>query len=170
MYYSRTGTVRQVAEQLAAKTGWSLAEIQDVRSRAGLIGGMRSLLDNLLPRRPQYRYGGQALAECKHAVVLAPVWAGRLAAPMRAFLEDQEPFEAKLSAICVMGGRGGFGAIEEISCIAGKVPSPALVLRRCDVVSGLAQQDLLGFVAESVAVEQRADAAKRPAWLSPREA
>lgn len=56
VYYFRTGTPRKVAEAVATRTGWPLAEVGDVDSRAGLAGDVRCVIDN--QRRMPYRYGG----------------------------------------------------------------------------------------------------------------
>lgn len=170
VYYSRTGTTRQVAEALAAQTGWPLAEIQDVQSRAGLIGDLRCVVDNLFRRRPAYRYNGPPLANCRSAVVLAPVWIGHLAAPMRSFLHDQMPFSARLAAVCVMAARGGFDAAAEIALTCDKPPRPTLVLLQRDIASGEAFQDLSAFSKSLLQGETETDSGPRQAWLSPNEA
>ncbi|SDD82299.1 Flavodoxin [Cupriavidus sp. YR651] len=170
VYYSRTGTTRQVAEDLASRTGWPLAEIQDVRSRAGLSGDLRCVLDNLFRRRPAYRYNGQSLATCKSVVVLAPVWVGHVAAPLRSFLHDQAPFQGRLAAVCVMAARGGFNAAEEIAQASGKLPQPTLVVLQRDVASGAAAQELSGFVENLLHGAAEEGGAPRRAWLSPNEA
>ena len=38
VYYSRSGTVRRVAEQLAALLGADLEEIRETKDRAGFLG------------------------------------------------------------------------------------------------------------------------------------
>ena len=76
VYYSRTGTARQAAEELAAHTGWPLAEVSDQASRAGLLGDARCVLDILLQRHVGYRYAGPAVDECQRLVIVAPIWVG----------------------------------------------------------------------------------------------
>lgn len=170
VYYSRSGTTRQVAEALATQTGWPLAEIQDVQSRAGLIGDLRCVVDNLFHRRPAYRYNGPRLANYRSAVVLAPVWIRHLAAPMRSFLHDQMPFPARLAAVCVMAARGGFDAAAEIALICDKPPHPTLVLLQRDIASGEAFQDLSAFSKTLLEGERETVSSPRQAWLSPNEA
>ncbi|WP_420993734.1 flavodoxin family protein [Cupriavidus sp. 30B13] len=169
VYYSRTGTARQVAEDLAAVTGWPLAEVGDLASRAGLSGDVRCVIDNLLQRHVGYRYAGPAPAECRRLVIVAPVWIGKLAAPMRSFLRDRAPLACETSVICVMARQGAFNAAEEIARLGKTPPAPVLALRQSDVVSGTAQQALRTF-ADQVAAASGQGGAQRPAWISPNEA
>jgi flavodoxin len=170
VYYSRTGTARQAAETLAACTGWGLAEIRDEKPRGGLYGDLRCVLDMLLHRTPAYRYKGPLPGDCGHVVVVAPVWLGRLAAPMRKFLLDHAPFSGSVSAVCVMASRGGFRAEDDIAFLTGKTPAPALVLKQRDVQSGAAAEQLAAFAAALRTRQTAPEAIVRPAWISPREA
>lgn len=170
VYYSRTGTARQVAEALAAYTGWEQAEVRDEKPRAGLYGDLRCVLDMLLHRTPAYRYEGPLPGDCDHVVVVAPVWLGRLAAPMRKFLLDHAPFSGSVSAVCVMASRGGFRAEDDIAFLTGKTPAPALVLKQRDVQSGAATEALAAFAAALRTRQTTPETIVRPAWISPREA
>ncbi|WP_454764019.1 flavodoxin family protein [Cupriavidus campinensis] len=172
VYYSRTGTTRQVAQAVAARTGWPLAEVADVKSRAGFLGDLRCVMDNLLQRSVAFRYNGPPLDQCDDVVVLAPVWVVRLAAPMRSFLAasvPKPPLASRVAAICLMGGRGGFQAEAEIARLVGKKPSPALVLAERDVLSGAANAEIDTFVQSLRSLQAEQDPAARPAWLSPKE-
>ncbi|WP_454720829.1 MULTISPECIES: flavodoxin family protein [Cupriavidus] len=170
VYYSRTGTARQVAEDLAALTGWPLAEVSDVESRAGLAGDLRCVIDNLLLRRVAYRYAGPAPADCRRLVIVAPVWIGKLASPMRSFLRECAPLACETSVICVMSRQGAFNAAEEIARLGRTPPSPVLALRQSDVVTGTVQQSLRTFADQVEAAAGGQRGAQRPAWISPNEA
>ncbi|MDF3888689.1 flavodoxin family protein [Cupriavidus basilensis] len=170
VYYSRTGTARQAAEELAAYSGWPLAEVSDQSSRVGLLGDARCVFDILLHRHVSYRYAGPALDECQRLVIVAPIWVGHLAAPMRSFLRDHLPLACETSVICVMARQGAFRAAEEVARLAAAPPSPVLALRQSEVASGAAQHDLRAFADQVEAANGRTGTAQRPAWLSPKEA
>lgn len=128
------------------------------------------MVDSLFRRRPAYRYYGPPLTNCRSAVVLAPVWIGRLAAPMRSFLQDQMPFSARLAAVCVMASRGGFDAAAEVALTCEKPPRPTLVLLQRDITSGKAIKDLSAFSESLLQGETETATSARQAWLSPKEA
>ncbi|TXI83812.1 MAG: flavodoxin family protein [Cupriavidus sp.] len=168
-YYSRTGVTRQAAQTLAGILDCPLFEVADADSRAGFLGDLRCVMDNLLGRKVPYRYVGPPLSACGQAVVMAPVWVGRLAAPMRSFLADQGPQARGVAAITVMAGRGGFRAAEEVGTLTGHPPHPVLVLLQREIVDGEANPDLKAF-AETLRHPQTDTGQARPAWLSPNEA
>ncbi|WP_296225647.1 flavodoxin family protein [Ralstonia sp. UBA689] len=170
VYYSRTGTARQVAEQMAAQSGWQLAEISDVHPRAGFLGDLRCVIEAVFHKRAKYRYEGPPLDEVDQVIVMAPIWMGRLASPMRDFLIDQTPFAASLSVVCVMAARGAFNAIEEIMRITSTVPVPVLALCQRDVESGLSQEEMMGFIEQVKTAGRWGQSKRRQAWLSPTEA
>lgn len=170
VYYSRTGTVRQLADALAEHLGWPVAEIADVKSRAGLSGDLRCVLDTLLHHPVQYRYSGPALDRYDHVIVLAPVWMGRLAAPMRSFLADNltaMSHVAHVSAICVMAARGGYRAITEISRLTARTLASTLVVLQRDVLSGTVTANIDRFAQSLRLADLSAHPVQRPAWLSP---
>jgi flavodoxin len=171
VFYSRTGTTRQAAQMLADRLGCPIFEIADTISRSGLWGDVRCVFDNILRRHVPYRYTGPALTDCENLVVMAPVWVGHLAAPMRSFLKDHRTFQGGLAAVAVMAARGGFRAEEEIAMSLGRPPHPALVLLQHKIASGEALQDIDDF-ATSLLNQAPANSlqAPRAAWLSPNEA
>ncbi len=169
VFYSRTGTVRQVAQLLAVQSGWALAEVGDLRPRAGFPGDARCVLENILHLRASYRYEGPALEDFEHVIVIAPVWVGRLAAPMRTFLADQLPFPARLSVVCVMAAHGAFSAIEQIARLTSTLPAPVLALLQRDVASGLSQDEVSGFIDQVRAAAHWGASRRRAVWLSPSE-
>jgi len=169
VYYSRTGTARQVAEAIAGHTGWILAEVSDRQPRAGLWGDLRCVWDMLLYRMPAHEYAGPDPVVCEHVLVIAPVWLGRLAAPMRSFLRDHAPVRGALSAICVMAARGGFRAEEDIARLTGKTPEPAVVLRQQDVLSGQAGNAIAEFASAMTSRHSGTEPMLRPVWISPKE-
>lgn len=171
IYYSRTGTTQQAATMLGDRLNCPVFEIVDSVPRTGLWGDIRCVIDNVLRLKVQYRYTGPALAECTNVVVMAPVWVGDLAAPMRSFLKDQRQCAGGFAAVAVMAARGGFRAAEEIAMTTGRPPHPVLVLLQRDIASGAALRDIENFADELQGRGQEGlEGSPRSAWLSPNEA
>jgi flavodoxin len=170
VYYSRTGTARLVAELMAAQSGWQLAEVTDEHPRAGFLGDLRCVVETLLGKRARYHYEGPELESFDQVVVLAPIWMGHLASPMRDFLKDQMPLPGHLSVVCVMAARGAFRAVEEIAQITSTIPTPVLALCQRDVLSGLSHEEVAGFIDQVRVAGHWGQTKRRPAWLSPSEA
>ena len=170
LYYSRTGTTRQAAQLLAQRLGCPVFEVFDRVRRAGLWGDLRCIVDNLLRRRVAYCYAGPVLNDYSRLVVMAPVWTGHLAAPMRSYLKDHPYCGQQLAAIVVMAARGGFRAAEEIAFAAGRPPHPTIVVLERDISSGAALPDIEEFANALEGSEVDSARTWRAAWLSPSEA
>lgn len=169
-YYSRTGTVRQAAQQLQQITGWPIGEVRDRRSRAGLVGELRCVLDAVFGRSAPYEFVGPAVEGFDRVVVLAPVWLDGLASPMRALLIDRCAGDAAqpgrpVSLVCVMSRLGAFRAADEITTIVGAAPAPVLALTQADVLSGQSRAALQALADEIAALDAEV-AVTRPMGLS----
>src|SRR5438067_13873020 len=86
--YSYTGNSRRMAQLLCSQQGWPLGEITDVEPRSGGRGTWRCVLDSVLRRRPQIPYEGPEPGGFRAVLLVGPVWMGRLAGPMRAFVSQ----------------------------------------------------------------------------------
>lgn len=176
--YSRTGTTSTVARLLAAMTGWQLALIEDVAPRSGWTGDIRCILDSLLSRKPPYRYAGPPPGRFDHVVLMSPIWMGRMASPMRSYLQDAKAAQAtnsrlpkSNSAIFLMSSRGGFRGADEMAGLTGHAPWPVAALEEREVLTGQAS-DVLEKFAENIQalIDSPRLQPLRPHWLSPREA
>jgi len=169
VYYSRSGTTRQVAQQLQLMSDWAIGEVRDVHARAGLGGDLRCIVDSLFARSAPYRYEGPALEDFDRLIVLAPIWLDGLAAPMRALLRDMNRAGPPLSLVCVMSRRGAFRAADEITTIVGAEPVPVLGLTQADVLSGRCRPALQSLIDTVKAIGSE-PVVMRPIWLSPEAA
>ena len=89
IYYSRTGKTEQVIKEISQALDCESVAVRDRVRRAGALGALRCGLDamrrhtkaitHVHTRRPLWEY--------KLVILGAPVWAGRCASVMRAFLK-----------------------------------------------------------------------------------
>lgn len=170
IYYSRTGVTLTAATQLANMLGCPKAEVADAVPRAGAYGDLRCVVDNLFRRKAGYRYSGPPLANVRDVIVMAPVWMGRLAAPMRTFLEDANTLPRLVAAVTIMARRGGLRAAQDIGDAIGREPFPVLTLVEQDIISGAARAEIKRFADAYLRARPDLSQARRPAWLSPHEA
>lgn len=82
IYYSFTGNNRLLAFELQRRLGCDCVEVFEPHPRSR----MTILLDVLFDRAPRISWTPCALARYDRAVLVAPVWAGRVAAPLAAFV------------------------------------------------------------------------------------
>lgn len=136
VYYSRTGTTRKVAAELAAISGWDLERVIDTRPREGLLGYLRAGLDALLERHTRLAPTRADPARYDFVVVGTPVWNGSVSTPIRTWLAAYAGRLPPLAFFATEGGRGARRAFDKMGAIANVVPLATLELTQRDVERG----------------------------------
>ncbi len=95
VFFSRTGTTRQVAEALARAAGADVEELRESRSRHGIWGYLRSGFEGTY-RRPSLDLRPVQRNPRDYDIVLigGPTWSGSLPSPVRAYLEQERAFSS----------------------------------------------------------------------------
>jgi hypothetical protein len=139
--YSYTGVSRRAAQLLALRYGWPIGEIHDTDAR----GYLRCLLDSLLQRRPPISYQGPDPAGFRTVVLVSPVWAWRLAGPMRTFVASRREALQEVAVVTTMYGSGARAAASEISHLLGRPPVRAEGFTAMAIDDDRADARLLAF-------------------------
>lgn len=141
VYYSRSGYTRRVAQALALASGADLEELRPVRDYAGPWGYLRAAGAALLRHRPALQPLRHRPADYATVLVGLPVWAGRIAAPVRSFVAEHGAACRRLGAFCTMGGRGGEAALDALARLAGQPLVARLVLTDREIEAGAGMAD-----------------------------
>ncbi len=167
--YSYTGTSRRLAQLLVAQRQWTLAEVRDAFPRSGVGGTSRCLLDSIFRRCPEIRYDGPNLDEFDAVVLISPIWAYRLAGPMRSFVAAQRASLRDVAVISVMGGSGAPNAVAKVTRLIGRPPLTNAAFTSREVEDGSCAGRLQAF---GRAVQEARDSSLvvRPSTWSPRAA
>jgi flavodoxin len=146
-FYSRTGFTRRVAEQIAKRLECDICDIQERHPRSGGgTGWLRSALEALAGREPQLQEHGYDPA-CYAVVILGtPVWASRVASPVRAFIVRHPLGAARLAVFCTYGGAGADKVLDALGRLGGKDPVARLALTDDEIDSGVAGRQVDAFV------------------------
>ena len=166
--YSHTGTCRRLAELLCDEQGWPMAEVTDARPRSGALGMWRCLLDSWLRRQPPIHYTGLPPDGFEAVVLVAPIWAYRLAGPMRTFVASRRASLPEVAVAPVMGGSGAPNAIAEIGRLLGRAPILSTAFTAREVEDGSCAARLRAF-GDGVRAAKAA-VVTRPAIWSPQTA
>ena len=86
VYYSFTGNTRMVAERAARDLDADTAEVRAPRYESGGFRFLRAAFDSWRGRLPAINVSGRRPEEYDFVLIMAPVWAGHAATPMRAYL------------------------------------------------------------------------------------
>jgi flavodoxin len=143
--YSHTGTGRKLARLLCSLKDWEMAEITEERPR----GNWRCILDSMLRRRPAIRYDGPNPRHFDMVVLVAPIWAGRLASPMRSFVAGRRALLPDVAVVSVMGNTGAPNAVAEIGKLLDRWPILSAAFKTAEIEDGSFADRLEAF-AEAV--------------------
>jgi hypothetical protein len=133
VYYSQTGNNHILAEYLAARLRCGAVRIEETRRRTAFT----TILDLLFGRLPRLEKHLKCFGAYDHLILVAPVWASRLASPLRTFLSRERRFLPAYSFITVCGyERPGQKErlAAELSRRVGRPPVAVCELRVSDLV------------------------------------
>jgi hypothetical protein len=143
--YSYTGVTRRLAQLLCSHHGWPLGEILDERPRVGAAGILRCVVDSMLRRHPEVRYIDPDPGDFHTVVLMSPIWAYRLAGPMRTFVATRCEALRRVAVISTMGSGGASNAVAEIAHMTGRAPILADAFTTREIEDGSGTARLLAF-------------------------
>lgn len=134
VYYSFTQNNEKLAEHLQKLLKCETIKLETVKKRTGFS----IFLDLLFKRTPAVRPIGKSLRDYDHIIFSAPVWAGKIATPLRSFLLDQKNTITSYSFITICGGGNPHQKEkiqEELSSLVQKAPLNVVELWVNDVLA-----------------------------------
>lgn len=167
--YSYTGTSRLLAQMLRDFQSWPSAEVLEVQPRSGWTGTWRCVMDSIFHRSPPIRYKGPTLREYDAVVLVSPIWAYRLASPMRSFIKFYGDQLRDVAVISVMGSGGAPNAVAEVGRLLKRAPIMSTAFTSREVEDGSCAARLQAFGRAVQDTEDRSNVV-RPATWSPRAA
>ena len=122
VYYSRTGHTRRLAEVLRTLCSADLAEIREPAPRTGLPGWARCGLEATFRIRPKLQEPAHDLKDYDLVLVGGPVWMGRLAPAVRAYVALYGPQANRLAFFSTQGGPPVQAAWADLETLGGRHP------------------------------------------------
>ena len=158
VYYSRSGHTEAVAQEIARQTGAEIEAIDAGKFARGFLWYLRAGWASLNGR-------DVPIAPAKHdprgfdQVVLAcPVWVGRPAPPMLAYLRNHAAALPAIACVMTHGGGDASLAFDKLEALAGKAPIARVTLSDTEKRSGAEPAKIADFVA-ALELSRQADAA-----------
>ena len=106
IFYSRSGYTRTVAENIVVECEADIEEIRDVKSRKGLYGYLRSVYEAIKMKPAEIEKTIKNPAEYNVVVLGGPVWAGKMASPIRTYITQNCDNAKAIGLFCTYGGSG----------------------------------------------------------------
>jgi hypothetical protein len=154
--YSRSGNTLKVAQALADRLGAEIVEIDCGRRYDGPFGFLRGVIDSVMRRSPPIEVAEAAAGPYDLTVVAAPIWAGRAAAPLMAFLARRPKGAGRVALLLTHGGSDPCNVFDEVERQVGTPLVARLAIREADVKGNRFAAGLAEFVRRATArVEDR---------------
>ena len=144
-FYSRTGTTKKVAVEIAGLLKADVDEIIDKKNRKGAVGYMLAGRDATLKKLTKIEAKKDA-SKYDLVVVGTPVWAFTVSAPVRTYLTKNKGRLKRVAFFCTEDGSGSQRAFKAMSEICGKTSKAHLVLRTKEVWKGNIKEKIKEFV------------------------
>lgn len=128
VYYSMSGHTRTLADELRASLDADVEEIREPRVRHGLSGVLRALIDAIARRKPPIDPPHKDPGDYGLLVLGGPVWAGRMASPVRTYAQRYGREARRVAFFCTEGGSGAEQAFAELQRFCGRAPVATLVV------------------------------------------
>jgi flavodoxin len=126
--YSLSGRTRRVAAELARACDADFEAIADARERHGTWGYLRSALEALLQMAPSIRDARYPPGRYALVVIGTPVWAGRIASPVRTWLQRHRAQLGRVAFFCTSEGDSGVEVFRAMADLCGQPPMATLAL------------------------------------------
>ncbi len=100
VYYSFTHNNELLAKAIQKRLNCDIHKIEEVRRRTGL----KIMLDLILNRNPRIKPHTYSVVSYEQCIFVAPIWAGKIASPLKTFLLQEKYHINHYSFITVCGG------------------------------------------------------------------
>lgn len=118
VYFSFSGNNEVLAKELQSILHCDIFPIIELRGRVGIS----IFLDILFKRSPPIEKTEIALNQYDHIILVAPIWAGRIANPLKTFLKQEKENIRAYSFITLCGVGGNVKLRDELSRLTGQKP------------------------------------------------
>lgn len=147
VFYSRTGTTKKLAENVAQALGCDLEELVDTQKRSGLGGWLRSGRQAMKDETTTLQPMKKDPAHYDLVIIGGPFWAGKMCVPVRAFMLQNKD-KLKEVAFFFTSGNGDQGPnlFPEMQNVCGKAPKATLGCSTKEVKKDLHKEKLQAFV------------------------
>ena len=117
VYYSRTGKTRFVAEKVASELKADIEEVIDLKNRSGRFGFLRAGYDATRGNETEIGKTYKSPSDFELIVVGTPIWNGRPASAIRAYLKLNDFAGKKVAVFFTSEGMGEEKAVERTEAL-----------------------------------------------------
>jgi flavodoxin len=148
VYYSRTGNTKMVAESLATSLNCDIEEIKDTEKRSGIIGYIKSGYETSRDKLPVIKEPEYDPSQYDLIIVGTPVWAGKMAVPIKSYLKMNMDKIPLLACFCTSGRSGIDATIKGMGEYVNVNPMASFGLNSAQIKNGEYNSVLEKFIQD----------------------
>lgn len=133
VYYSRSGTTKKLAEELAEKLNSDLEEIIDQKNRNGPIRYMIAAFNALSEKTTKIQASTKNPADYDLVLIGLPIWASNMPPAIRTYIKENNDKLNKIALFATLGGSGQEETFKKITELTNKKPISTLYLTGKDL-------------------------------------
>ena len=155
-YYSMSGYTRAIANELRDAIGAEvdIEEIVEPHRRLGFGGVMRAVFDAISRRAPPIVSPAHDPSKYDLVVLGGPVWAGRMAAPVRRYAQQYGSSAQHVAFFCTEGAKGADTAFADLEELCHHSPEATLVVDADPLPGEAHQAELCRFTSRLASSRQ----------------
>lgn len=148
VFYSRTGTTKKVAENLAQKLGADVEEIADTVDRSGIVGYMKAGRDAMKKKLTVIGPITKNPADYGLVIIGTPNWGRHMAAAIRTYITQQKDKIKKAAFFCLQGGSGAEKLFLEMEEVLSMKPEATLIILTREVPKSSYSEKMEKFISQ----------------------
>lgn len=151
VYYTRTGTTRRAALTVARCLNADIEEIQEKADRRGMLGWIKSGYQGAREKTPSILPGKSRPCKYDLVVICTPVWAGKMASPVRSWIQvsglaGNKKKPARVACVSTSGGDSPGPVFENMQIALGRKLDISLGIREKEICTVKVQEEIEQFV------------------------
>jgi flavodoxin len=150
VYYSRTGNTKKITESISESLNCDIEEIVDKDKRSGIIGYIKSGYQASRGKMGVIEEPKYDLSQYELVIIGTPVWAGKMAVPVKAYLNKNMDKIPLLACFCTCGGSGIESTLDEIAEYTNITPMASFGLKSSEIKDGSYKDKVEKFVQEVI--------------------
>ncbi|MFA5857029.1 MAG: flavodoxin [Candidatus Pacearchaeota archaeon] len=148
VYYSRTGTTKKLAEDLAEHFNADKEEILDLTSREGAINWLKAGRDAFKKRTTEISKTKKDPSKYDLVLLGSPTWAGNITPAMRMYVRCNKDKFGHVACFCTMGGNKTKNIYKDFTYELGKDPIHTFSSNTKDVINNIHKSKIKVFSKE----------------------
>jgi flavodoxin len=148
VFYSRTGNTKKIGEAIAKELNCDSEQIMDAKSRAGIIGWLRSGMEGTKEKPAVILDTKKDPSVYDMVIIGSPVWGSKMSSPVRTYISKHKDHFRQAAFFITCGGAGNEAALKGMEELSGKKSLATLEITDEQIKSDKYAGEIQKFVSD----------------------